>query len=152
MLLHSSVYGTGAPHNIWLHGFLGHGGNFASIVKRITGTHYLLDLPNHGNSYHAKYAKPYENVSNDVIKFAQLQEGQKFNLIGHSLGGRIAMHAAYLRPDMINKVVVLDIAPIDSTDTYKHIFTSWKHMLTQLSYLNLQGKTKEEILQAFDGI
>ena len=61
----------------------------------------MLDLPNHGNSFHARYTTPYEQVSNDILKFAEANCIEKFNLIGHSLGGRIAMHTANIAPEKI---------------------------------------------------
>ena len=70
MLLHSAVKGSGAPHNIWLHAFLGTGQNFSRIAKNIVGTNYMLDLPNHGNSFHARYTRPHQ-VANDILKFAE---------------------------------------------------------------------------------
>lgn len=51
-LLHSIVKGHGAPHNLWLHGFFGSGANFGYVSRFVRGTNYLLDLRNHGDSFH----------------------------------------------------------------------------------------------------
>ena len=70
MSLHSIVKGSGAPYNIWIHAFFGTGQNFAGIAPSITGTNYLIDLPNHGNSYHARY-KTHEGIGEHILKFAE---------------------------------------------------------------------------------
>lgn len=96
-LLHSRVKGQGSPTNLWLHGFFGSGANFSYVSRLVRGTNYLLDLRNHGDSFHATSVSS-ETAARDVLKFAERSNIEKFNLIGHSFGGRVATVAAHLAP------------------------------------------------------
>ena len=52
------------------------------------------------------------------------------------------MHTANIAPKKVQKVVALDIAPIDLSECHKNINAVWKHILMQMSQMNLEGKTK----------
>jgi pimeloyl-ACP methyl ester carboxylesterase len=111
MRLHFQVQGAGFPL-ILLHGFLGSLNNWRSESKRL-GDHYKvysLDLRNHGSSPHNELMN-YDVMSDDVYEFADQHNLTSSFLLGHSMGGKVAMQFATRLPDRIEKLVVVDMAP-----------------------------------------
>src|SRR5271154_4347628 len=110
--LAATEYGDGEPVAI-LHGLFGAGRNWATIAQRLSTRHRViaLDLRNHGASPWAD-AMDYPAMAEDV-RTAMLARGhRRYALIGHSMGGKVAMVAALTNPDAIERLVVVDIAPV----------------------------------------
>ena len=95
-----------------LHGLLGSMDNWRSQAKKLSATQTVitLDLRNHGNSPHVK-GMSYREMYEDVINVAQAENIQSFHLLGHSMGGKVAMQLALAHPDMVESLIVVDIAP-----------------------------------------
>jgi esterase len=95
-----------------LHGLLGAQDNWRSQAKRLSQfcPVYTLDLRNHGNSPHIK-GMSYREMYEDVIRVAQHEGLEQFHLLGHSMGGKVAMQLALAHPEMIKSLIVVDIAP-----------------------------------------
>lgn len=103
--------GEGAPIII-LHGVFGSSDNWLSIGK-VLGEHntvYLPDLRNHGDSFHDDVFT-YEAMVNDLVEMIEKEKIQDPIIIGHSMGGKVAMKFAVNHPDLFDKLVVVDIAP-----------------------------------------
>ena len=102
---------SGAPIVI-LHGLFGLADNWLGIAKALSLTNpvHLLDLRNHGRSPHNPVFN-YAAMGDDLDEFMQGQDLNGAVLIGHSMGGKVAMHYACLHPDRLNRLVVIDIAP-----------------------------------------
>ncbi|XP_035231247.1 protein ABHD11-like isoform X2 [Stegodyphus dumicola] len=100
---------------IILHGLLGSKQNWRSLGKAIAVRSsrkvYALDARNHGDSPHS-YEFNYELMSADVKHFMNSQAISSAILIGHSMGGRTAMHLALTEKSLVNKLVVVDVSPI----------------------------------------
>jgi pimeloyl-ACP methyl ester carboxylesterase len=95
-----------------LHGLFGSLVNWRSIAKRLAATRRVIsvDLRNHGRSPHAA-AQSYETMADDVDELrASLAVGSS-DVMGHSMGGKVAMLCALRRPDTVRRLVVVDIAP-----------------------------------------
>jgi pimeloyl-ACP methyl ester carboxylesterase len=73
-------------------------------------TVFSLDLRNHGRSFHSDHFD-YPAMADDVKAFIDQQNLENISMIGHSMGGKTAMQFAYLYPEYLNKLVVVDIAP-----------------------------------------
>ena len=103
--------GVGEPVLI-LHGLLGSSDNWISVARDLAEfyTVFSLDLRNHGRSFHSDQFD-YPVMAEDVRAFIQQHELKKVSVIGHSMGGKTAMQIAYLYPEMLHKLVVVDIAP-----------------------------------------
>ncbi|XP_041052531.1 protein ABHD11 [Carcharodon carcharias] len=99
---------------IFLHGLFGSKSNFYSIAKALsqrTGRMVLtVDNRNHGDSG-CSPVMTYEAMSFDLQNLLDKLQLPKCILIGHSLGGKIAMTTAMLRPELIEKLVVVDVTP-----------------------------------------
>lgn len=112
---------TGAPILI-LHGLLGSGRNWTRIAKRLALTHKVetLDLRNHGNSPWAE-GMSYPLMAADVRAHIERTALGPVTLVGHSMGGKTAMRLALDAPSLVERLVVVDIAPVDydhSTGAY----------------------------------
>lgn len=103
--------GEGPPLVI-LHGVFGSGENWLTVSKQFMPHFevYLVDQRNHGRSPHSPDFS-YDVLVQDVYDFAQQHNLSKFILIGHSMGGKVAMKFASKFPEMLEKLVVVDIAP-----------------------------------------
>jgi esterase len=111
--IHSTELGTSGPRVAFLHGLFGQGKNFTAIAKalrdscRVT----LLDLPNHGRSgWTARFSYPETAAAiGDQLAAAS---PDPVNLVGHSMGGKVAMVLALLQPDLVERLCVVDVAPV----------------------------------------
>jgi pimeloyl-ACP methyl ester carboxylesterase len=111
MKLHYKVYGEGPPIII-LHGLFGMGDNWRNIAKLMEQECQciVVDLRNHGRS-------PHDPVMNFQVMAEDIQElifdlhFEKVNLLGHSMGGKVAMQYALNHPERVEKIIVVDITP-----------------------------------------
>jgi len=110
--LAASEYGEGKPVAI-LHGLFGSGRNWTSLAQRLAERFRVIvfDLRNHGASPWAN-AMDYRAMAGDVRAAMQTREHQRYALLGHSMGGKTAMVAALVDPAAVERLVVVDIAPI----------------------------------------
>jgi len=112
MKLHSTVLGGGKPMLI-LHGFLGMSDNWKTLGKEFAEAGYqvhLIDQRNHGRSPHSEEFN-YLVMAKDVKEYCDTHKLDSCILLGHSMGGKTAMLTASLFPHIIEKLVVVDIAP-----------------------------------------
>lgn len=112
MKLHSTILGEGTPFLI-LHGFLGMGDNWKTLGKKFSEIGYqvhLLDQRNHGRSPHSE-EMGYLEMAKDLKQYCEEHSLGDSVLMGHSMGGKTAMWAASLFPDLFAKLIVVDIAP-----------------------------------------
>ena len=110
MTLNHKSFGDGKPLVI-LHGLLGSLDNWVTVSKYLAKKYkvYIIDLPNHGKSYHTKYFS-YENMANDLDSFFVENGLTKFSLLGHSMGGKLALKYVDMFKDKIDKLILVDIA------------------------------------------
>ena len=94
-----------------LHGLLGSMDNWRTQAKRLSQTRTIItvDLRNHGDSPHVK-GMSYREMYEDVIKVAQAENIERFHLLGHSMGGKVAMQLALAQPTYIKSLIIVDIA------------------------------------------
>lgn len=111
VLLHTEQVGSGPPLII-LHGFLGSGENWRTLSKRLGRRFsvYAPDQRNHGRSPHHG-TMTYAVMVQDVVHFMDHHGLASVHLLGHSMGGKVAMQCAFDHPDRIKRLVVADIAP-----------------------------------------
>ena len=111
-MIYSKIEGSGKPLFI-IHGFLGMSDNWKTLAIHYAALDFevhLLDMRNHGRSFHSDEFN-YSIMANDVLDYCNAKKIEKFDLIGHSMGGKVAMEFATQHPEMINKLVVADIGP-----------------------------------------
>lgn len=111
-MLYSKIEGSGKPLLI-VHGFLGMSDNWKTLGIQFATEGYqvhMLDLRNHGRSFHSDEFS-YEIMVQDVFDYCQAHGLESIDLIGHSMGGKMAMLLATTYPNLVDKLVVADIAP-----------------------------------------
>jgi esterase len=111
MKLHFRQLGAGAPL-IVLHGLLGSLDNWQPLARRFAGHFqvFSVDLRNHGQSPHSADVG-YDAMAADLEEFLQTHALPRAHLLGHSLGGKVAMQFALRHPDRVDKLVVVDMSP-----------------------------------------
>lgn len=109
--------GSGRPLVI-LHGLFGSKRNWAGIAHRLAAVRRVVvpDLRNHGESpWDPRH--DYPAMADDVADLIARRIGPPADVIGHSMGGKAAMMLALTRPALVERLVVVDIAPVVSTGT-----------------------------------
>jgi len=86
---------------------------------------HALDLRNHGNSFHAKQ-HTYHDMTNDLLDYMNVENISKATLIGHSMGGKSAIHFALSHPDRVEDLIVFDVAPVNYTHNHDDRFEAMK--------------------------
>lgn len=112
MRLHVVEAGAG-PVVVILHGLFGAARNFATIQRRLAARYRVLalDLRNHGESPHAP-SMDYRTLAADVEETLAAEGARPAAVVGHSMGGKVAMRLALAAPDAVSRLVVCDIAPV----------------------------------------
>ena len=127
-ILHSKTIGDSNNHIIILHGFLGMGDNWKTHAKKIAlegFTVHLLDLRNHGRSFWDDDFSFYSMVE-DIQNYLKSKNISKVDLIGHSMGGNLAFYISNKMPNIINKIIIVDIAPKKYDNLHEDIFLGLK--------------------------
>jgi pimeloyl-ACP methyl ester carboxylesterase len=111
-MLHSRIEGEGKSLLI-IHGFLEMSDNWKSFGALYAAKGFqvhILDLRNHGKSFHSEDFS-YDIMAQDVLEYCQNHNLNQVSIIGHSMGGKVAMLFATNYPEMVEKLIVADIGP-----------------------------------------
>lgn len=113
MKLFFKQYSDSGHPLVILHGLYGNQANWATHARQLALTHavYAMDARNHGQSPHADSMR-LEEMAADVAETLDSLHISNAHLLGHSLGGKIAMLLALLEPRRVRSLVVVDIAPV----------------------------------------
>ena len=105
-------YGAGRPVLI-LHGLFGSGANWTAVARRLGERFrvFALDLRNHGASPWAE-RMDYRAMAADVAAFIEARGLGRTALLGHSMGGKAAMVLSLTQPALVDRLVVVDVAPV----------------------------------------
>jgi len=140
MSLHFKQLGHGEPL-VLLHGLFGSGDNWFGVAPKLAEKFHVFapDLRNHGHSpHHAEMDYPL--MAADVEKFFAAQKIKSARVIGHSMGGKVAMQLALDFPARVKKLVVVDMAPRAYARTHDRIFAA----LLALDLAAFQTRTEIE--------
>lgn len=120
--LHYKQTGSG-PVLIILHGLFGSLDNWQTMVKMLSDefTVYSLDLRNHGKSPHTDDFS-IRLMAGDVMQFIQDHQLADLNIIGHSMGGKVALELLNLEDTLLHKMMILDIAPKKYPNGHEQLF------------------------------
>lgn len=146
-MLYSRIEGEGKPLLI-LHGFLGMSDNWKTFAGQIAAEGFqlhILDLRNHGRSFHSDVFT-YEAMVQDVFEYCEGHGLDKISILGHSMGGKVAMFFATTYPEKVEKLIVADIGP-------KYYRPHHQDILAGLNAVDLSQKPDraqvEEILKGY---
>lgn len=126
--LNHRITGEGAPL-ILLHGLFGSLENLGGIARRLQDEWQIhaLDQRNHGSSPHSD-TMDYPAMAEDVIAYLDRQGIDKARILGHSMGGKVAMQVALQAPHRVEKIVVADIAPVSYKPRHDAILEGLKSL------------------------
>jgi pimeloyl-ACP methyl ester carboxylesterase len=138
--LHTTRVGESGTRVVFLHGLFGQGRNFTQVAKTLQPqfASLLVDLPNHGRSAWTEdfdYADTADMVAEE-LRGGFAADGP-VHVVGHSMGGKVAMALALRHPDLVDRLVVVDISPVDSGD-----MSEFEHLLGALATLDLDDLTR----------
>jgi len=145
ILAHRDFGGEGRPALVILHGLLGSSRNWQSAGRDLATSFHVcaLDLRNHGGSFHAR-EMDYGTLAGDVIAWMNAHTIERAHLLGHSMGGKVAMRLACEQPERVNRMVVVDIAPRSYRGTHNPEFSAMRG-------LDLDAiKTRQDAEQAME--
>ena len=132
-LHHRDFGGTGRPLVI-CHGMFASSKNWAGVGRALAAkAHvYALDLRNHGDSPHAP-THSLEDLRGDLEKWIEANCSEPPDLLGHSMGGLAAMAVAVHTPELVRRLVVADIAPLDYGISHHEVFAALELDISQFS-------------------
>lgn len=112
MKLYARQQGEG-EHLVSVHGLFGSQENLGAINRQLAQKFRVhgLDVRNHGRSPHDD-SMDYSVMSADIIEYLDDQQIDKAHLLGHSMGGKVVMEVALTYSERVNKLAVMDIAPV----------------------------------------
>ncbi|RNI28597.1 alpha/beta fold hydrolase [Rufibacter latericius] len=126
MELNYKVLGEGQPLLI-LHGLFGTLDNWQTLGREFSKTFkvYLIDLRNHGRSPHTPEFS-YQLMTDDLLEFFEQHQLEDAFIIGHSMGGKVAMNFALQHPEKLSKLLIADIAPKAYPPHHDDIITGFR--------------------------
>ena len=140
----------GSPDNsplIIMHGFFASSRNWRQVAEKLAVKFhvYVLDMRNHGASPHHP-VMDYPSMAADLLQFMDARGLITASLLGHSMGGKVAMWFALNYPERMDKLIVADIAPI----SYQHCFNNLIQALNALPLHEISNRKQAELLLATD--
>jgi len=125
MQLHYQTLGdqiSGKNPLVLLHGLFGSGDNWGTVAKHFSQHYQVIsvDLRNHGRSPHSD-SQTYTEMADDLLELCGALSLDRIHLVGHSLGGKVAMQFATQYPDKLEKLIVVDMAIRTYPDAYTHM-------------------------------
>lgn len=148
MLSYSEFGDPAAPPLMIVHGLYGSGRNWGVIAKRLSDAArvYTIDLRNHGLSPRTD-SHGYPDMAQDIAELID-HLGGPVHIAGHSMGGKAVMVLALTRPDLLNRVVVADIAPV----AYSHSQMPYIHAMKAVDLSRVTRRSDAEAQLAAQGV
>ncbi|MGL5405590.1 MAG: alpha/beta fold hydrolase [Propionibacteriaceae bacterium] len=142
MNLHEFRYGDKGPLVVFCHGLFGQGKNWGAAARLLSDQYrcVMLDMPNHGRSPWTDvvdYPTMADAVANHIA--THYADDLPLALVGHSMGGKIAMRIALTHPELVGRLVVADMAP-----AYTEGMSSFVPIFDALNALPLDSITRRE--------
>ena len=131
--LHTLQWGDSGSRVLFLHGLFGQGRNWATIAKAVSDRHRVtaVDLPHHGRS---PWGDRFDYLDVTAQVALLLDPADPATVVGHSMGGKVAMLLALTRPEAVARLVVADMSPVTyaSTAGFRHYTTALRALDTSL--------------------
>lgn len=130
--LHVKVSGSGDSNLVLLHGLFGSANNLGQLARAFKDDHvvYSVDLPDHGRSDWLSESS-IENYTRVVAHWLVSSGVGQSRVLGHSLGGKVAMQLAQDFPSLVEGLVVMDIAPVAYAGRHDSVFNALRAVLRE---------------------
>lgn len=101
------------PKLVFLHGIMGFAANWRRIARAFADDFQILtyDQRGHGRSFQPAIGYGPEDYAHDLVKILDELGWERITLVGHSMGGRVAVHFAVQNPERVTQLVIEDIGP-----------------------------------------
>lgn len=145
MQLHYQTQGQGQPL-ILLHGLFGSSDNWGVVAKHFAQHYQVIsvDLRNHGKSPHSA-TQTYAQMADDILTLCDSLGLAQILLLGHSLGGKVAMQFATQHPQRMGKLIVVDMAMRAYADAHTHLIDAM--LALDLSQLKTRAEADKALSQ-----
>jgi esterase len=146
MKLYYREFGEGQPAII-LHGLFGQSDNWVTVGRRIADQFhvYIPDQRNHGQSPHTSIHS-FPAMADDLTEFIEDHKIENPVIIGHSMGGKVAMTYSLENPGNVRKLVVIDISPRKYPERVIHT-----QVISQMMSIDIENiKTRTEVEKILD--
>jgi pimeloyl-ACP methyl ester carboxylesterase len=132
-----------------VHGLFGSLDNWQSLAKKWSESFRVIsvDVRNHGRSFHSDDMK-FESLVNDLYCIIGHENVKKLHLLGHSMGGKIAMEFAAIYPDIIDRLIIVDVAPYPYPPHHTEVFDMLQAI--DLSSLSSRVEIEKEVRNRID--
>lgn len=112
MVLNTTALGDSGPLVAFCHGLFGQGKNWTTVAKQVAEDHrvLLIDMPHHGRS---EWSDRFDYVDVADRVAGLFDASDPVALVGHSMGGKAAMVLALRHPELVERLCVVDVAPVD---------------------------------------
>jgi esterase len=150
MQLNYQSLGQGKPL-ILLHGLFGSADNWGSIAKHFSQYYQVIsvDLRNHGRSPHSE-SQTYTDMAEDLIELCDALNLDTIDLLGHSLGGKVAMQFATQYPERVDRLIVVDIAMRTYPDAQTYLIDAM--MAVDLSAVQSRSEVDQILSSTIDNV
>ncbi|MFN3955803.1 MAG: alpha/beta fold hydrolase [Pararhodobacter sp.] len=133
------------PPLLIVHGLFGSARNWGAIAKRLSDSRLVVcvDMRNHGASPFLpahQYADLAADLAEVIAAEAPVADAAQMDVLGHSMGGKAAMMLALTRPELVNRLVVADIAPV----AYTHSQTRYIEAMRALPLDGLESRSEAD--------
>lgn len=147
MQLNYKLSGTG-PAVILIHGLFGDLDNLANLARSIVKdfTVIQIDLRNHGRSPRSD-VMDYGVMAEDVVCLMDLLDLAEATLVGHSMGGKVAMQTALNFPHRVSRLVIADIAPVEYQGHHQNVFAGLKTLWEQRTQIRSRQQAGDILKQ-----
>jgi pimeloyl-ACP methyl ester carboxylesterase len=139
MKLPVTSYGESGTPVVVMHGLFGSGRNWMTAARRLAASHrvFAFDLRNHGTSEHVP-TMTYPEMAEDVRETIEALGVGPVALVGHSMGGKAAMLTALTHPEVVDRLVVVDAAPV----AYPPQFEKYTRAMRGADLSNIQRRAE----------
>lgn len=140
MILHTDITGQGEPL-VLIHGLFGSYENLGVIARSLQDKFQIinLDLRNHGRSPHSDEMS-YPLMAADVLETLDAQGLNQVSVLGHSMGGKVAMQLALMAPERVKKLILADISPVVNEPRHAGILQA----MQQINLATLQDRREAD--------
>ena len=148
MLAHETYGEKGQPKLLLVHGLFGSGRNWRAIAKRLSSDFQVttVDMRNHAGSFWSDEMN-YPAMAQDLEGVIE-RLGAPVMVMGHSMGGKAAMVLALSRPELVERLIIADIAPVHYTHSHSHFIEAMQAM--DLSQIQKRSDVGEALSQSVD--
>lgn len=147
MSLHTTVLGDHGSTVAFCHGLFGQGKNWTQVAKALSTEHraILVDMPNHGRS---RWTETFDYIELADLVADAIRPDAPLALVGHSMGGKIAMCLALRHPELVERLAVVDVAPVSYPSGREFVGYIETMRAMDLTAIERRAQAEEALLEA----